>query len=138
MTGFKRTSRNTFHILSLETLKGGEQKCLPWYVCYFVKTYVPQKVTSFADRRWTINVNDNLYTKLGFKFEKVTPPDYTYYNDRVDKYKRFHKLYFNKKKLSKQYGFPMTMTETEMAKELGYDRIWNCGLIKYVWKKEQK
>jgi hypothetical protein len=25
------------------------------------------------------------------------------------------------------------MTETEMVKELGYDRIWDCGLIKYVW-----
>ena len=28
----------------------------------------------------------------------------------------------------------MTMTETEMAKELGYDRIWDCGLIKYVYR----
>lgn len=27
------------------------------------------------------------------------------------------------------------MTETEMAKELGYDRIWDCGLIKYVYTK---
>ena len=142
-------------LIAVMTFKCGNLRTSGWeltrfasdynYICqgvggklfkYFVKTYVPQKVTSFADRRWTINVNDNLYTKLGFKFEKVTPPDYTYYNDRVDKYKRFHKLYFNKKKLSKQYGFPMTMTETEMAKELGYDRIWNCGLIKYVWKKE--
>ena len=26
------------------------------------------------------------------------------------------------------------MTETEMAKALGYDRIWDCGLFKYVWK----
>ena len=42
---------------------------------------------------------------------------------------------FNKKKLSKEYGFPLTMTETEMIKELGYDRIWDCGLIKYVWEK---
>ena len=25
------------------------------------------------------------------------------------------------------------LTETEMAKELGYDRIWDCGLIKYVY-----
>lgn len=25
------------------------------------------------------------------------------------------------------------MTETEMVKELGYDRIWDCGLIKYIW-----
>ena len=28
------------------------------------------------------------------------------------------------------------MTELEMMKELGYDRIWDCGLIKYVYKKE--
>ena len=25
------------------------------------------------------------------------------------------------------------LTETEMVKELGYDRIWDCGLIKYVY-----
>ena len=29
------------------------------------------------------------------------------------------------------YGFPMEMTETEMAKAAGYDRIWNCGLLKF-------
>jgi hypothetical protein len=30
---------------------------------------------------------------------------------------------------------PPEMTETEMVKKLGYDRIWDCGLIRYVWKK---
>lgn len=25
------------------------------------------------------------------------------------------------------------MTETEMAEQLGYSRIYDCGLIKYVW-----
>ena len=38
-----------------------------------------------------------------------------------------------KRKLIKKYGFPETMTETEMIKDLGYDKIWNCGLFKYVW-----
>jgi len=104
---------------------------------YFVKTYNPSEIVSFADRRWTVDYSNNLYTKLGFKFDRMTPPDYTYYNERVDRYKRIHKLYFNKKKLSRKYSFPMTMTETEMAKELGYDRIWNCGLIRYVWRKEK-
>ena len=28
------------------------------------------------------------------------------------------------------------MTELEMTKALGYDRIWDCGLFKYVWRKE--
>lgn len=39
-----------------------------------------------------------------------------------------------KRKQYEKYGFPITMTETEMAKELGYDRIWDCGLIKYVYR----
>lgn len=39
----------------------------------------------------------------------------------------------NKQALHKTYGFPMTMTEKEMTKELGYGRIWDCGLFKYVF-----
>ena len=44
---------------------------------------------------------------------------------------------FREKKYQEKDGFPLTMTETEMAKELGYDRIWDCGLFKFVWKKEK-
>lgn len=29
------------------------------------------------------------------------------------------------------------MDGIEMVKELGYDRIWDCGLIKYVWKNNE-
>lgn len=36
--------------------------------------------------------------------------------------------------LSRNPHLNPTMTEHEMAKELGYDRIWDCGLLKYVWK----
>ena len=25
------------------------------------------------------------------------------------------------------------MTESEMVKKLGYYRIWDCGLFKYIW-----
>lgn len=101
---------------------------------HFVNEYKPRQIVSFADRRWTINPDNNLYTKLGFVLERKCPPDYRYYNERVARYKRFHKMAFSKTSLHKKYGFPMTMTETEMVKELGYDRIWDCGLFKYVWK----
>jgi hypothetical protein len=30
----------------------------------------------------------------------------------------------------------LELTETEMTESLGYCKIWNCGLIKYVWKKK--
>ena len=102
---------------------------------YFIKKYNPSIVISFADRRWSPSPDDNLYTKLGFTFDRITPPDYTYYDSNTDKFKRFHKMFYNKNKLVKLYGFPMSMTETEMAKEANLDRIWNCGLIKYVWHK---
>lgn len=102
---------------------------------YFIKNYDFKEIKSFADRRWTINYKDNLYTKLGFELDSFTPPSYSYYNPSVDRFKRFHKFVFRKKRLNHKYGLPLTMTETEMVKELGYDRIWDCGLIKYVYKK---
>ena len=100
---------------------------------YFIRNYKPSSIISFADRRWTLWSNNNLYTKLGFELESITKPDYRYYNENVEKYKRFHKMSMSKSILHKKYGYPMTMTELEMARDLGYDRIWDCGLFKYVW-----
>lgn len=100
---------------------------------YFIKKYSPNKIISFADRRWTINQGENVYNKLGFKLVKILKPDYRYYNASVDKYQRFHKMSFSKNKLHKKYNLPLTMTETEMVKSLGFDRIWDCGLLKYCW-----
>lgn len=100
---------------------------------YFVKTFKPNEVKSFADRRWTVDGNNNLYVKLGFKLDEVLKPNYTYTNGHG---KRFHKFGFRKSVLHKRYNLPMSMTETEMTTALGYDRIWDCGLFKYVWRKE--
>ncbi len=102
---------------------------------YFVRNYNPFEVVSFADRRWTPWADNNLYTKMGFELDSITRPDYTYYNCSVERYKRFHKMSMTKTILSKKYDLPMTMTEWEMARSLGYDRIWNCGLFKYVWRR---
>ena len=71
---------------------------------------------------------------MGFRLEKFLKPEYKYTKGQ---YKRIHKFNFRKQRLHKKYGLPLTMTETEMAKELGYDRIWDCGLIKYVWKNKE-
>lgn len=104
---------------------------------HFVKQYSPNKVISFADRRWTIDINNNLYTKMGFIIEKINGPDYRYYNASISKFERIHKFLFNKRRLSKKYGLPLSMTEKEMSKKLGYDRIWDCGLVRYAWINEK-
>ncbi len=101
---------------------------------HFVCDYNPEKVKSFLDRRWCFSSDDNLYVKLGFSLDGVLKPDYRYTNGHGE---RKHKFGFRKQILHKKYGFPMTMTEREMTKELGYDRIWDCGLFRYVWTKEK-
>lgn len=92
----------------------------------------PSYVKSFADRRWTLDKDNNLYTKVGFKIEEICKPDYRY----VVGNERKHKFGFRKQILHKKYGVPLEWTEKEMCDTLGFYRIWDCGLIKYVWKCE--
>lgn len=101
---------------------------------YFIKNYNPSEVKSFADRRWTTNKDNNLYTKLGFKLDKILKPDYKYTIENINK--RFHKFNFRKNILHKKYNLPLSMTENEMVKNIKAHKIWDCGLYKYIWKKE--
>lgn len=103
---------------------------------YFVRNYNPPKVVSFADRRWTVDENDNLYTHIGFKLIDLQKPDYKYYNSHIHGNKRIHKMTLSKNNMIKKYGLDDKLTEWEMAKKIGYDRIWDCGLLKYEWEKE--
>jgi len=97
----------------------------------FIETFNPDNIISFADRRWTLNCTNNLYIKMGFVLVDTLLPDYKYYCEKIDRYKRYHKFGFRKKILHKKYGLPIDLTETEMIKTLGYDKIWDCGLFKY-------
>ena len=103
---------------------------------HFVKEYNPIKVKSFADRRWSLR-EENLYTKIGFRLEDILKPDYRYVNLQYSK-ERIHKFNFRKNTLNLKYNLPLTMTESEMTKELGYSKIWDCGLCRYVWEKKNK
>ena len=103
---------------------------------YFIEEYEPDDIKTFSDKRWCLSSDDNLYIKMGFTLcKKGISPEYRYWKGG-ETTERIHKFNFRKQKLSKKYGFPVTMTELEMAKALGYDRIWDCGLFKYVWRKE--
>ena len=99
---------------------------------YFTRNYPFIEIKSFADRRWTTDTDNNLYTKLGFEFDSYVPPTYWYYKD--GEIVRHHKFGFRKQILHKRHGLPLDLKESEMAERLGYARIWDCGLIKYVYK----
>lgn len=139
-------------LVGVMTFKKGNIKNYGWeltrfatdnnYVCcglggkmfnFFVKNYNPYSVISFADRRWTLDINHNMYTKLGFMIKSVNKPEFRYYNGKLDRYKRIHKLNLSKRNLIKRYDLDPKLTELEMTKMLGYDRIWDCGLVKYIY-----
>jgi hypothetical protein len=102
---------------------------------YFVREHLPSSIISFGDVRWVLDANNNFYTKLGFKLVNVLRPNYRYYNSKIHKHKRLHKFGFGKNNLKKRYpDLDFSKTEKQLMTELGYDRIWDCGLFKYELK----
>jgi len=101
---------------------GGASKLLS----FFIKKYNPIKIISYADRRWS---NGNLYEKIGFTKTSDGMPGYWYFKDDLF---RYHRYAFRKDILPKKLtDVDMNLTEWENMQLNGYDRIWDCGHLKY-------
>ena len=91
----------------------------------------PEKITTYCDKRWG---SGKIYEILGFKRLKDTPPNYFYVRGN----KRHGRFGFRKDVLVKQ-GHDGQKTELQIMQELGYNRIYDCGSMKFEWtKKEEK
>lgn len=107
------------------TVIGGASKLFN----YFVKKYNPNTVVSYADARWSTG---NLYSKLGFKFESISAPNYFYFKNNI----RFARYAFQKAKLSKHLEiFDETKTEHDNVFANGYRRVWDSGNLIFIWSK---
>lgn len=97
---------------------------------YFINKYNPEKIISYADRRWTSSKN-NLYEKIGFSFVHSTEPNYWYINEKkLDC--RIHRFVFRKSELKKKLDlFDPKLSEWQNMQLNGYTRIWDCGNLKY-------
>ena len=102
---------------------GGASKLLT----HFIRTNAPKHIISYADRRYSI-IGNNVYENLGFALTKVTQPNYWYFNYRD--MTRHHRFNFTKKVTVAMGGNP-SKTEWENMVALGYDRIWDCGHLRY-------
>lgn len=88
-----------------------------------------RQVISFADRRYS---RGEVYENNGFEFVSIASPDYRYFKQL----KTYHKSTFTKKKIEKRFGIIMEDTTERQAMEtLGYSRIYDCGKLKYLWKR---
>jgi hypothetical protein len=95
---------------------------------YFEKNYNPQKIISYADRRWS---NGNFYTQIGFTLDHISRPNYWYVP--LTGQKRFHRFNFRKQILSKKLEtYNPDLSEWENMQLNGYDRIWDCGNYVFI------
>ena len=102
---------------------------------HFVKTHTPNNVFSYADRRWSTNIIPNVYDRLGFTMTSKTKPNYFYVHPNKKNYKlRENRYGYRKTRLAKLFpDYDASKTEWENMKDRGYDKIWDCGTLKYVW-----
>lgn len=91
---------------------------------HFVKIYSPKQIISYSDMRY---FDGSLYEKLGFEFVDETKPNYFY----VINHNRENRFKYRKDVLVKE-GFDKSLTEKEIMKSRGYNRIWDCGNKKWV------
>lgn len=96
---------------------------------YFEKTYQPVKVHTFADRRWTSTLKDSLYDELNFVRTSLGSPNYWYLIEPMKRTSRF--TYTKRNILEKFKSADPNLSEWDNMVKLGFDRIWDCGSMKY-------
>lgn len=100
---------------------GGFSKLLS----YFIKTYQPEEIITYADLDWS-NPNNNVYLKNGFVSNGMTQPGYYWCHNEI----RQNRMNFQKFKLVEQ-GFDSNKTENEIMFERGFKKVYNSGNLKY-------
>lgn len=95
---------------------------------HFRNQWRPESVVSFSDMRW---FSGGSYHTMGFVKDGVLKPDYFYHKNG----KRYLKSMFRKSGIQRHHPevYHSEKTEREMMHEAGYDRIWDCGKIRWVW-----
>lgn len=127
MMGYKSGIMNEYELSRFASSKhviGGSSKMLK----YFIKNYNPVRIFSFADRRWTFHNNQTVYDKIGFKLVKINKPTFFWLKHHRT---RYHRFTFNKQRIVNELGGNPNLTEVENMRLMGYDRIWDCGSLKY-------
>jgi hypothetical protein len=89
---------------------------------YLERNFTYKSIVSFSDNRWS---NGIMYYSCGFEQVHTVPPMQMY----VKNDKRYHKLLFPKSRINPEN---LPLTEWQVMQNAGYDRIWDCGKIKFI------
>ena len=96
----------------------------------FIKSCNPSSVISYCDKRL---FSGAVYESIGMIKQEDTAPSYYYtLHGRIVG----NRIAFQKHKLKDLLSkFDPTLSEWENMKMNGFDRVWDCGNLKYIWTK---
>lgn len=137
-----------FAIMTFSRVKGNDWELLdylsnPDYIvsgtasklfCHFVRKYKPNTVKTSVSIEYTPDKENNVFTKIGFRFIEQTSPDYGYFKRSAGPIIQDKDAIIQQ--VTEKYGNKKNKSETQIAKQMGYDRIWNCGKYVYLWKND--
>lgn len=83
-------------------------------------------IVSYADRTYS---NGNVYSKNGFELVKINKPSYYYKHKNSNIL--INRMNLTKKQLLKKLNMPQ-LTEENLARELGYSKIFDCGTLTFI------
>lgn len=99
----------------------------------FVEEHDSDQVLTFSDLRFG---DGSVYERLGFVRLPDTAPNYKYFR-APDAYRPHSRQMFQKHKLADRLEkFDPALSEWENMRANGWNRIWDCGNAKYVWRRD--
>lgn len=91
----------------------------------YQREHKPDGLISYCDLRWG---NGDLYRNLGFDLIGFTKPGFWFIDKTYTQ--RIHRSRLQKHMFLKEWNRP-DLTGWELAQEFGYDRMWDCGSLKF-------
>lgn len=127
-TGIGKYRDNTAELVRYATssrVVGGASKLIN----HFKKQHsIFKQIISYSNNEWS---NGNMYKELGFELEADVAPSYFYFDPATKQCK--HRYNYAKHKLVQQ-GFDPNKSETEIQRERGFLKIWDCGKRTWILK----
>lgn len=123
-TGIGKINDNTelVRFASSGSIVGAASKLLAYY-----KKHNPSEViVSYSDNEWSTG---KLYKTLGFYLASEVKYSYWYLKPR--EHKLYHRFTFSKQKLVDR-GYDPLKSESQIAKEIGLLKVWDCGKRKWI------
>lgn len=123
-TGIGKVNDNTelVRFASSGSIVGAASKLL----AHYKKHHPSEVIVSYSDNEWSTG---KLYKTLGFYLASEVKYSYWYLKPR--EHKLYHRFTFSKQKLVDR-GYDPLKSESQIAKEIGLLKVWDCGKRKWI------